>query len=187
MKKATYDLLFWGAAQTGRWRNLDHRAYAVIGEAGVQPKARATLKWKPWIRSGLSLSSGDGNPGDNKHNSFFQVMPTPHLFARFPFFNMMNNQDIYAGITVKPHARLSLSSEFHSLSLRNRNDLWYAGGNVFQPWTFGYQGRATSGAKSLANLYDVSANIKINPVTSLDLYYGRAPGLAAIAAIYPKG
>lgn len=88
------------------------------------PRHSATLKWKPWLRSGLSLSSGDGNPGDNKHNSFFQVMPTPRLFARFPFFNMMNNQDIYAGITVKPHARLSLSSEFHSLSLRNRNDLW---------------------------------------------------------------
>ena len=186
-KKATYDLLFWGAAQTGRWGNLDHRAYAVIGEAGVQPKALATLKWKPWLRSGLSLSSGDGNPGDTKHNSFFQVMPTPRPFARFPFFNMMNNQDIYAGITVKPHARLSLSSEFHSLSLRNRNDLWYAGGGVFQPWTFGYQGRATSGAKSLANLYDVGTDIKINPVTSLNLYYGRAQGLAAIAAIYPKG
>lgn len=41
-------------------------------------------------------------------------------------------------------------------------------------------------AKSLANLYDVSADIKINPVTSLNLYYGRAQGLAAIAAIYPK-
>lgn len=186
-KPATYDVLVWGAAQTGRWGKLDHNAYAIIGEAGIQPKAKATLKWKPWLRGGISLSSGDGNPADTKHNTFFQVMPTPRPFARFPFFNMMNNQDIYSGLILRPHPRLSISSEFHSLALRSRNDLWYAGGGVFQPWTFGYQGRATSGAKSLANLYDISADIKINAVTSVNLYYGHAQGLAAMAAIYPKG
>ncbi len=100
---------------------------------------------------------------------------------------MMNNRDIYAGLTLRPHARLSISNEFHGLSLANRNDLWYVGGGVFQPWSFGYVGRSTTGARSLANLYDTSVDIKINPAVSLNVYYGHAQGLAAIQTIYPKG
>ena len=82
---------------------------------------------------------------------------------------------------------MSISNEFHGLSLTNRNDLWYIGGGVFQPWSFGYVGRSTTGARSLANLYDTSVDIKINPAVNLNVYYGHAQGLAAINTIYPKG
>ncbi|MBI2686873.1 MAG: alginate export family protein [Acidobacteria bacterium] len=186
-KPATFDILFWGAAQTGRWGVQDHRAYAYDAEAGFQPKAQAVKKLKPWFRGGYGQSSGDNNTADGTHNTFFQILPTPRPFARFPFFNMMNNRDIYAGLTLRPHPRLSISNEFHSLSLANRNDLWYVGGGVFQPWSFGYVGRATNGARSLANLYDASVDVKLNAQVSLNLYYGRAQGLAAIKSIYPSG
>ena len=114
-------------------------------------------------------------------------MPTPRPFARFPFFNMMNNNDLYTGLTLRPSPKVSISTEFHSLALNSRNDLWYAGGGAFQPWSFGYLGRNTSGAKSLANLYDVSVDLKLNAYLSMNLYYGRAQGLSAIRTIYPKG
>ena len=81
-KAATYDLLFWGAGQTGKWGKLDHRAGSFVAEAGVQPK----LKIKPWIRGGYTYGSGDSNGTDGKHGSFFQNLPTPRPFARFPFF-----------------------------------------------------------------------------------------------------
>ena len=187
IKVATYDLLFWGATQTGKWGNQDHQAYSFDVEGGFQPKAKSLLKLKPWVRAGYSVSSGDDNPADNQHRTFFQVMPTPRPFARFPFFNMMNNKDIYSGVILRPHPKLSISSEFHSLGLQTSKDLWYSGGGVFQPWTFGYAGRNTSGAKSLANLYDSSVDITLNPAVSLNLYYGYAQGLSAIRAIYPKG
>jgi hypothetical protein len=29
------------------------------------------------------------------HNTFFQTLPTPRVFARFPFFNLMNNEDSF--------------------------------------------------------------------------------------------
>lgn len=182
-KPATFDILLWGAAQGGRWGVQNHRAYAITAESGIQPK----WKLKPWFRGGFGQSSGDNNPNDSTHGSFFQVLPTPRPFARFPFFNMMNNRDIYAGLTLRPHARLSISSEYHGLSLTSRNDLWYLGGGVFQPWSFGYIGRNTAGAKSLANLYDTSIDIKLNTAVSLNLYYGHAQGLAAIKSIYPAG
>ena len=186
-KAATYDFFLWGATQTGKWGSQDHQAYAIDLEGGFQPKAKPLMKLKPWLRGGFATTSGDNDPNDSQHRTFFQIMPTPRPFARFPFFNMMNNQDIYGGLILRPHPKVSISSEFHSLALHSAKDLWYLGGGVFQPWSFGYVGRNTNGAKSLANLYDTSVDIKLNAAVSLNLYYGHAQGLSAIRAIYPKG
>jgi hypothetical protein len=179
------DFLLWGAAQTGRWGVQDHRAMAIDIEAGIQP--RFLPKLKPRLRGGFFDGSGDGNPNDNRHETFFQALPTPRPFARFPFFNMMNNQDRFGILILRPHAKVTVTGEFHSLRLSNRNDLWYSGGGVFQPWTFGYAGRATSGQRSLANLYDTSLEYRMNPRTTLTGYFGYAQGRGITTAIYPQG
>ena len=184
-KAATFDFMLWGIGQTGKWGLLDHRAHAISVEGGVQPKILKTLK--PWLRAGFFDGSGDGNANDKTHGTFFQVLPTPRPFARFPFFNLMNNRDIMGSLVLRPHKKVTVSSEFHGLSLSNRNDLWYTGGGVFQPWTFGFTGRSTSGAKSLANLYDTNIEYRVRPNVTLTGYVGHAQGLAAIRAIYPKG
>ena len=184
-KLATWDLMLWGIGQTGKWGLQDHRAHAISVEGGFQPKALPKLK--PWLRAGFFDGSGDGNASDGTHGTFFQVMPTPRPFARFPFFNLMNNRDIMGSLVLRPHKKVTVSSEFHSLALSNQNDLWYQGGGVFQPWTFGYSGRATSGAKSLANLYDTSVDYRFRPNITLTAYLGHAQGLAAIRTIYPNG
>jgi len=184
-KAATFDFLLWGVGQTGRWGVQDHRAHAYSIEGGIQPKILPKLK--PWIRGGFSDGSGDSNPNDNHHETFFQVLPTPRPFARFPFFNMMNNRDAFGILILRPHAKITTSSEFHALRLSNSNDLWYSGGGVFQPWTFGYSGRATGGKQSLANLYDTSVEYRMNPRITLTAYLGYAQGLAAMEGIYPKG
>jgi hypothetical protein len=181
----TIDLLAWGAGQTGRWGTQTQRAGAFDVEGGFQPKILPKLK--PWLRAGYSWSSGDGNPNDNTHGTFFQILPTPRPYARFPFFNMMNNQDNFGILILRPHAKVTLSSEFHALRLTNATDFWYSGGGVFQPWTFGYTGRATSGRKSLANLYDTNAEYRVNRKITLTAYLGYAQGLAAMEQIYPQG
>ena len=58
---------------------------------------------------------------------------------------------------------------------------------AFQPWTFGFQGRAASGAASLANLYDVNVDVAVNAHLSVSPYLGYAAGKSVIQAIYPKG
>lgn len=181
----TLDLMLWGVGQTGRWGRLDHRAHAIAIEGGVQPKVWARLK--PWIRAGYFEGSGDGNPADAAHNTFFQVLPTPRPFARFPFFNLMNNRDLLGILILRPHKDVTINAEFHSLRLSARNDLWYLGGGAFQPWTFGYAGRATAGARSLANLHDVSVDWRVRADVTISGYFGHASGRAAIASIYPKG
>ncbi len=181
----TLDLLVWGAAQTGRWGTQQQRAGAFDIEGGIQPKVLPKLK--PWLRAGYYWGSGDGNANDNKHETFFQLLPTPRPFARFPFFNMMNNKDTFVMLTLRPHPKVTVSSEFHALRLSDANDLWYSGGGVFQPWTFGYAGRNTSGKSSLGNLYDTSVEYRMNRRLTLTSYFGYTQGLAAMEQIYPKG
>ncbi len=179
------DVLLWGAVQTGRWGIQQQRASAFDVEGGIQP--RILPKLKPWLRGGFYSGSGDGNPNDNKHETFFQVLPTPRPFARFPFFNMMNNTDAFGMLILRPHPKVTVSSEFHALRLSDPKDLWYAGGGVFQPWTFGYSGRATSGRRSLGNLYDTSVEYRTNRRLTLTGYFGYTQGLAVMEQIYPKG
>jgi hypothetical protein len=181
----TFDLLVWGAVQTGRWGAQTQRAGAADIEAGFQPKLLPQLK--PWLRGGFTYGSGDGNPNDNRHGTFFQILPTPRPYARFPFFNMMNTEDRYGILILRPHPKLTLSTEFHALRLSDANDFWYSGGGAFQPWTFGYSGRVTSGRRSLGNLYDLSVDYRVHRKLTLGGYFGYTQGLAAMAQIYPNG
>lgn len=130
---------------------------------------------------------GRWNPNDNRHETFFQILPTPRPYARFPFFNMMNTTDQFGILILRPHAKVTVGSEFHSLRLSNANDLWYSGGGVYQPWTFGYTGRSTSGRRSLGNLYDTNIEFRANRNLTLTGYFGYTQGLAAMEQIYPQG
>lgn len=178
------DMLGEVALQTGKWGPLDHRAAMVDVEAGLQPKILKSLK--PWIRGGYTYGSGDGNASDKRHGTFFQMLPTARPYAQFPFYNMMNNVDRFAMLSLRPHARLTVKTELHSLRLASRNDLWYLGGGAFQPWSFGFQSRAAAGG-SLANLVSIGAEFTINPHLLIAPYYGHAAGKSAIRSVYPRG
>jgi hypothetical protein len=112
------DFLAIGTGQYGRWGTLDHRAGMVDLEGGFQPPILPRLK--PWLRVGYYYGTGDGNPNDNRHGTFFQILPTARPFARFPFFDMMNNEDRIAMLTLRPHKSITLKSEYHGLRLANR-------------------------------------------------------------------
>jgi hypothetical protein len=179
----TVDLLAWGAVQTGSWGNQAQRGWSIVGEGGFQPKILPMLK--PWVRAGFRDGSGDSNPNDGTHNTFFEVLSGPRPFARTPFFDGTNIQDLYGHLILRPHPKVTTSSEFHSLRLAEANDFWYTGGGVYQPWSFGYTGRATSGRRSLANFYDTNVEYRANRKLTLTGYFGYMQGLGAIEVIYP--
>jgi len=179
----TFDALVWGAWQLGRWGVLDHHAGAIAVEGGLQPK----LKLRPWFRCGYFYSTGDGNPNDGTHGTFFQVLPTPRIYARFPFYNLMNNQDAFAEVILHPHPKFTVRSDAHFLRLSNKNDLWYLGGGAFEQSTFGFAGRPSNGSRSLANVYDLSVDYQVNAHLALTGYYAGATGRTVIKKIYPAG
>ncbi len=178
-----FDFLVWGALQTGSWGALTQRAGAFVGEAGWQVPVKVL---KPWLSLGYSYGSGDGNVQDGTHGTFFQVLTTPRAFARFPFYNMMNNEDAYATLNLKPWSKLALRSEAHALRLANSADLWYSGGGEFAPKTFGYTGRPSGGKQGLANVWDISGDYQVNKYFSATLYYAHAWGKGVIENIYPR-
>ena len=179
----TADLLAWGAWQTGSWGTLAQHAGALSLEGGYQFNA----KWRPWVRAGYTRGTGDSNPADRTHGTFFQILPTPRSYARFPFFNMMNNQDLFSEFILRPTSMLTLRSDVHSLWLSNPHDLWYQGGGAYENATFGYSGRPSGGSDSLATMFDLSGDYKLNRHWSVTGYFADAKGKTVIRNIYPNG
>jgi hypothetical protein len=183
---AKADFVFWGALQNGDWGAQDHSASAFSVEGGVQP----ALPLKPWLRAGFSQGSGDDSPGTTvggKHSTFFQMLPTPRIYARTPFYNMMNNRDLFSSLILRPAKGTSVRTEVHKLSLTESGDLWYAGGGAFNKSVFGYQGRPSGGKKNLATLADIGADRAFGPLLNLGAYFGMVFGSDVVRSLHPAG
>jgi hypothetical protein len=171
------DGLLWGVLQTGAWGELRQSAWAYAVEAGYQlPKLPAA----PWVRAGYDSSSGDDNPNDETHGTFFQVMPTARIYAQFPFFNLMNNQDLFGQLLLKPHERVSIRTDYHWLRVTNSADLWYSGGGATNSTTFGFAGLPAGGRHELADLVDTAVTISLLKQLTAYVYYGHAFGQGVV-------
>lgn len=179
-----FDFMFWGVWQNGSWGEQRDSAGAAALEGGYKFTSVAS---EPWVRGGWFRSSGDNNPLDNKHSTFFQILTTPRLYARFPFYNLMNNTDTFVQVIDTPTKKLALRSDLHWVSLTSAKDLWYQGGGAFDNKVFGYVGRPSNGHTSLATVADISANWKATSHLGVDFYYAHATGKGVIKAIYPPG
>lgn len=177
-----FDFLFWGALQNGSWGALGHSANAVAVEGGYQMSKTPT---SPWLRGGWFRSSGDNGATDGTHNTFFQILPTPRIYARVPFYDLMNSTDEFVQVIDKPVKPLALRADLHWLQLTSAHDLWYQGGGAFDNKVFGYVGRPANNASSLASVADISADWQVNKSLGLNFYYAYAQGKTAVAAIYP--
>jgi hypothetical protein len=176
----------WGAYQFGDWGSQSHSAYAVAVEAGFQPN----LSLRPWIRAGYFQGSGDSNPetvvgGD--HETFFQLLPTPRIYARTPFHNLMNNRDIFVQFLLRPNAQTNIRLDLRTIALAEGTDLWYAGGGAFDRGGFGFAGRPSGGDTDLATVIDLSVDRSLGAMTSASFYFGRVSGGDVISRIYPEG
>lgn len=179
----TVDLLAWGALQTGRWGMLYHRADAAALEAGLQPPLLPGLR--PWLRVGWFRGSGDQSATDGRHGTFFQHLPTPRPYARLPFFNLMNNEDLFAEMRLRPGARVVIRGDVRRLRLSEAGDLWYSGGGAFENApSFGFAGRPGGGTRDLATLVDLSVEGRITPSIAVTLYGGRAAAGSVVRTLY---
>jgi hypothetical protein len=183
IKSGVFDMLFWGALQDGKWGAVDHRAWAVAIEGGFQ---FTNVLCKPWIRGGYFVSSGDKDPKDGKHGTFYQMLPTARKYAFFPFYNLMNNEDLFIQTILKPREAFSIRADLHSLSLQKPQDLWYVGAGPTQGsgTIFGYTGRPSNNHKGLATVLDISPSYTFSKHLSANLYYGHVFGKDVIKSIY---
>jgi hypothetical protein len=175
------DVLGWAAGQTGDWQSLAHEAWAYVFEAGYQlPDVRGA----PWLRGGINRASGDADPSDDVHRTFHQLLPTARTYAQFPFYNMMNNQDVFLELVLRPHRTLTLRTDARWLGATTSRDLVYAGGGATSQHAFGYGGTPTGGRNELAYLTDVSLTFTPAPFLTAYAYYGHAFGQGIIDQAY---
>ena len=173
------DLLGWTAGQFGDWQSLHHTAWAYDMEAGYQ---LPDVALKPWLRFVFARASGDKNAADHDHNTFFQMIPASRQYALFPFFNMMNNQDMYLQGSVRPVPGLSAAVSGHWLRVTESSDLLYAGGGATSSTLFGYTGINVKGRHELSYLTDLEFTYAVNQHLLLYAYWGHAFGQGAISA-----
>jgi hypothetical protein len=174
------DGLFWVAGQSGDWEALDHAAWALAVEGGYR---LVGLPGTPWLRAGWFHGSGDSDPGDGKHDTFFQALPTARLYAQTPFFNLMNNEDLFLQAIVSPRAGLQVRVDWHHLWTSEGEDLLYSGAGAAQSRpAFGFGGFASRGHSSVGDLLDLSAEYAFHRNAKLGVYYGHVFGDSVLDA-----
>ena len=167
------DVLAWVAGQTGDWQSQDHRAWAYDLEAGYQ---FPDVPWDPWMRLIFFRSSGDPDATDGTHETFFQMLPTARIYAQTPFYNMMNNQDLFAQLLLQPLDRLGVRADFHYLRATEGADFVYFGGGATKDDFFGYGGTPALGEREIGYFTDVALTWKPVDIMTLYAYYGHVFG-----------
>jgi hypothetical protein len=165
------DVLGWVAAQTGRWYGDDHGAIALAAEAGYQwTEARSS----PWVRGGFLHTSGDDDPGDTSHGTFFAMLPTMRRFSQTTVYSTMNLRDLFAQVMARPATGVNVRLDVHRLWLASALDRWYAGSGATQSTggNFGYVGRASNGSTDFGTSVEASASWAITPRWSVNGFAG---------------
>jgi Alginate export len=180
------DFLSWGVLQGGDWGALDHFAWAWDLEVGWQP---AALPWKPWLRAGFGRSSGDDDPSDGDHGTFFQILPTARQYSFSTFYNLMNNEDGFLEVILRPAAGLSARTAFHNLRVTESRDLWYQGAGATledanRPEGFGFPGRPANGRRDLFQVLETSLSYDWSRHVNTSLYYGHVFGGGIVRGLF---
>lgn len=172
-----WDALLWTVGQTGQWQSLSHRSWAYAVETGYRWTAAPA---QPWLRLAFFRSSGDDDPGDRRHGTFFQLLPTARLYAFTPFYNLMNSQDLMVQLITRPLGSLTARLDLHWLRATEGSDLIYAGGGATRRDVFGFTGPPARGARDVAYISGLTVSYPVLPNLELQGYVSHAVGQSAI-------
>lgn len=164
------DAVAWVALQSGDWYGRSHRAASVALEAGHRwTKAPS----RPWLRAGYLWASGDRNQEDNRHGTFFQMLPSSRKYALSSAYAQMNLRDAFAQLIVEPRG-LEARIELHALQLASGRDLWYqgSGATASKNRFTGFSGRAGGGHRSLGTVIEGTVDVPLRKYWSINVYAG---------------
>lgn len=191
-----FDFFLWGAYQRGSWGRsfsgndevLDHEAYALAIEGGYMFEK---LSFKPWFRIGYFYGSGDDNPYDETHNTFFMLIPTVRLISLTPSYTLMNTNYWMTQIILQSHKKILIRSDYHIVKLSEREDFWYLSSGMMRPDDLSYLYKSSYNKKDLLKMWDLSIFIKdIYKYKGLkidfDFYFSHIWGDDVIRKNYPK-
>ncbi len=169
------DVFGWTAAQTGKWYDDDHRAFALAAEGGYQ---WTKAPWRPWVRGGIFHGSGDRSATDRRHETFFPMLPTLRRFSQTTVYSTMNLHDRFVQLLARPRPPLGLRLDVHRLTLASAADLWYggSGATLGAGNTFGYVGRRSNGVVDLGTSVEMSADYALSSHVSVNGFLAHIEG-----------
>lgn len=176
------DLVAWGALQLGDWYGVPHRAGSAAIEAGHQ---WTDAPLRPWLRAGYLWSSGDADPRDGRHGTFFQMLPSSRQYALSSVYAQMNLRDAFLQAWIEPR-RFSARIEVHRVALASGRDLWYqgSGATASRDRFFGFSGRAAGGERSLGTVLEGTLDVPIRKHWSVNAYAGTIWGGNVVARMF---
>jgi hypothetical protein len=168
------DWLVWFAGQTGSWYSQDHRAWSIALESGYQWKAR----WQPWVRTGFLHASGDGDPADDRHGTFFPMLPTVRKYSLTTAYAPMNLDDLFVEVMMRPTPRLSTRFDLRRIWLASAADLWFSGSGPTQQRGsfFGYAGRRSGNSADFGTVVETAADVSLGRRWSVNGFGGLIHG-----------
>ena len=170
-----FDALGWAAVQTGDWYGQRHRAWSATVQAGHQ---WTRAPWQPWLRGGIDYASGDGSESDDAHGTFFPMLPSGNQLSRSNTYALMNVVDGWVDARLSPSSALEVVTAVHLVGLATGSDRWYtgSGGTARAGNYFGFQGRASGGARRLGTLVESEVAWRATRWWTLRGYAGRMAG-----------
>jgi hypothetical protein len=180
------DVFGWLTAQTGNWYGQDHTAFAIAAEAGYQWPA---TPWRPWIRGGLFHASGDDDPADDRHGTFFPMLPTVRRFSQTTVYSTMNLHDWFVQVQARPRPPLGLRLDVHRVSLASAADLWYAGSGATlgEGTVFGYPGRRSNNSHGLGTSVEGSVDYTFRPGWNVHAFLAHIDGGPVVTGTFAGG
>lgn len=173
VRSGELDVLTWFAVQTGDWYEQSHRAIGWSLEGGHQwPDAPGA----PWLRGGILRTSGDRDPADRRHGTFFPMLPTVRRYSQSTLTTLANIQDVFAQVIVRPRPTITARVDVHALTLASAADRWYGGSGATQEEgrIFGYTTRPSGGQRRVTNVVEASLEWRIHPKWTAAAYAAAA-------------
>ncbi len=178
------DGFVWGVHQSGSWFEEDVDAWAVAVEGGVQFDG---CPWEPWIRGGWNAGSGDSDPRDGDHETFFQMVPTARLYSWSILYNLMNTEDAFVMLLLRPVKPLNIRMDVHFVRLAESADRWYLGSGAGESSRdIGFAVRPSNGSRDLGTLWDAQATWQFEELFSLTGYFGHFFGGDVVESLFPE-
>jgi len=164
------DIVGWGAAQTGTWYGQPHRAASVIAEVGHR---WTRVTGQPWLRAGYLWASGDRDPANGRHGTFFSMLPSSRKYALSSTYALMNLSDAFVQAWFEPRG-VKTRIEVHALALASGRDLWYqgSGATASRGRYFGFSGRASGGETRLGTVLEGAVEVPVRKYWSVNAYAG---------------
>ncbi len=175
------DVLLWLAGQLGDFDRLDHRAAAAVLELGYQLPDQPG---RPWLRVGVNAASGDGDPDDGDHGTFFNMLPTNHLYYgfadRLAFQNLV---DSFVQLRLAPHPRVAVDLFLHHFTLATDDDARYFGTSAFNESAFGFGAQPSRGFRHVGNELDAVVRVRLARGVDFEVGYAFLDGGALLSSL----